>query len=349
MNLTPPLDPSVLEQAFGAFRLSRILFAAASLDIASHLAEGPLDAHSLAQKTKTHESSLTSLMDALVGWGVFTRDEQNRYGLTVFSQRLVPGTENAANIPFLLGWVGFPVSYEAYGDILHTLRTGESAVQGRYGAGFHRYISEHPEMGALYDRAMNATSDSFVQCAEAYDFSNAHMLIDIGGGQGAFALEVLSRYPDLHAISFDLPEVIKDAPAGTHPASRRLEFMSGDAFLKVPSGGDIYMTSTVLRCFDDERCLLLLKNIHEAMPAYARLAAFELIIPDQRDNLQMSMADLTARVLYGGCDRTEGQFRDLFAQAGLRLRRAIPVEGSLHVLEAVPALGDTEKEQNILL
>ncbi|MGE5462599.1 MAG: methyltransferase [Syntrophothermus sp.] len=337
MNLTPPLDPSVLEQAFGAFRLSRLLFAVASLDLASHLVEGPQDAPSLARKTNTHEASLTSLLDALVGWGVFTRDREDRYGLTPFSRRLVPGTENAANIPFLLGWVGFPVTYDAYGDILHTLRTGESAVQGRYGAGFHRFLSEHPEMGALYDRAMGATSDSFVQCAAAYDFSNAHTLIDVGGGQGALALEILSRYPDLHAISFDLPEVIKDAQVGTHPASRRLEFMGGDAFQKVPSGGDVYMTSTVLRCFDDERCLLLLKNISAAMPAYARLAAFEMVIPAERDNLGMSMADLTARVLYGGCDRTEQQFRDLFARAGLRLRRLIPVEGTMHVLEAVPA------------
>jgi hypothetical protein len=60
----------------------------------------------------------------------------------------------------------------------------------------------------------------------------------------------------------------------------------------------------VLRCFNDERCLQLLKNIRAAMPTHARLAVFEMIIPEGRDNLGMSMADLTARVLYGGRDRT---------------------------------------------
>lgn len=337
MNLSPPLDPAVLEQVFTAFRISRMLFAVASLDIASHLAAGPMDAPSLARTTNTHEASLTSLLDSLVCWGVFTRDDKNQYGLTPFSQRLVPGSENAANIPFLLGWAGFPATYDAYGNLLHTIRTGESAIQGRYGTGFHRYLSEHPDLGALYDQAMGATSDGFTQCAAAYDFSDALTIVDIGGGQGAFALEILSRYPALRAICFDLPDVINDAHVEQHPAHQRLEFMGGDVFDTVPAGGDIYLTSTVLRCFNDERCLRLLQNICTAMPAHARLAAFEMIIPEGRDNLAMSMADLTARVLYGGCDRTEAQFRNLFAQAGLHLTRVVPVEGTMHVLEAVPA------------
>ena len=336
MNLTPPLDPAVLEQAVSAFRLSRMLFAVASLDVASHLVAGPQDATSLARATNTHKASLSSLLDALVCWGVFSRDEQNRYGLTPFSQRLVRGTENATNIPFLLGWVGFPAIYEAYGDLLHTLRTGESAFQGRYGTGFHAYLTQHPELGMLYDKAMESTSDAFSQCAKAYDFSNAHTIVDVGGGQGALALEILSRYPDLRAISYDLPEVIARAHTEQHPAHDRLELVGGDAFEAVPSGGDVYITSTVLRCFDDERCLRLLKNIRAVMPAHSRLAAFEMIIPEGRDNLAMSMADVTARVLYGGCDRTEQQFRDLFAEAGLHLTRLIPVEATMYAVEAVP-------------
>ena len=337
MNLTPPLDPTVLEQAVSAFRLSRMLFAITSLDLASHLAAGPLDAQTLARATNTDEASLTSLLDALVCWGVFSRDEKDRYGLTSFSQRLVPGTDNAANIPFLLGWVGFPGTYDAYGNLLHTLRTGESAFQGLYGAGFHAYLTQHPELGILYDKAMESTSDAFVQCAKSYDFSKGRLLIDIGGGQGALALEILSHYPDLRAISYDLPDVIAQAHTEAHPAHDRLELLGGDAFDSVPSGGDIYMTSTVLRCFNDERCLRLLKNIRVVMPDHARLAAFEMIIPEGRDNLAMSTADLTARVLYGGCDRTEQQFRDLFARAGLHLTRVIPVEATMHALEAVPA------------
>ncbi len=336
MNLTPPLDPSVLEQAFGVYRLSRMIYAAASLDIAGHLSASPLDAAALARATGTHEPSLASLMDSLVCWGAFSRDEQGRYGLTSFSQRLVQDADNAANLPLLLGWVGFPGTYEAYGDMLHTLRTGESAFKGKYGVGFHQYLTEHPEMGALYDKAMMSTVDGFIHCAEAYDYSKVGLLVDIGGGYGNFCLEALSRNPDLRAISFDLPDVIGNAPVDSHPARARLELVGGDAFESVPTGGDVYSTSTVLRCFNDEHCLQLLKNIRRAMHANSRLVAYEMVIPEARDNLAMSMADLTARVVYGGCDRTEKQFRSLFSQAGLELKRAIFVSGTMHALEAIP-------------
>jgi hypothetical protein len=336
MNLAAPLDPTILEQTFGLFRLSRMLFAVTSLDIADHLVGGPLDALTLARLTNTHPPSLTSLLDALVGWGVFARTSQNQYMLTPFSQRLVRGSENAANIPLLLGWVGLPATYEAFGDLLHTLRTGQSAFQATHGTGFHTYLSAHPEAGELYTAAMEATADSFANCAAAYDFSGAKLIVDVGGGQGAFALEILSRYPELRSISFDLPDVIAHAKTDGHTAHDRLQLVAGDAFQAVPPGGDIYITSTVLRCFNDDLCLRLLKNIRAAMPPQAKLAAFELLMPDAHDSLAMCQADLTARVLYGGQDRTRREFEELFAQAGLRLVRASVVDVAMHVLEAVP-------------
>ena len=99
MNLAPPLDPAVLEQSIGLFRLSRMIFAAASLRIAEHLAAGPLDAEALARATDTHPASLASLLDVRSAWGVFERKADTRYALTSFSERMVPGAPNAANLP----------------------------------------------------------------------------------------------------------------------------------------------------------------------------------------------------------------------------------------------------------
>lgn len=337
MNLTPPLDPSALEQSFALFRLARMVYVAAELDIAGYLAKGPQDAESLARLTNSHPPSLASLMDALVNWGAFGRNAQGQYTLTPFSQRLVGGTENAANIPLLLGWVGLSATYEAFGALEHTIRTGESAFKGRYGTSFHAYLAEHPQMGQLYDCAMQATAEGFAACAEAYDFSGAKLVVDVGGGQGAFAIEILNRYPGVKAISFDLPEVVATTNNDGQPASDRLAFVGGDAFESVPTGGDIYLTSTVLRCFADPDCLRVLKNIRKAMSPNSKLVAFEMLIPEQRDSLAMSTADLIARVVYGGRDRTEREYAGLFAQAGLRHTRSIRVNEVMFGLEAVPA------------
>ena len=39
----------------------------------------------------------------------------------------------------------------------------------------------------------------------------------------------------------------------------------------------------------------------------------------------------------GGCERTEKQFRDLFAEAGWRLSRIIPTRAPDSIVEAIPA------------
>jgi hypothetical protein len=93
----------------------------------------------------------------------------------------------------------------------------------------------------------------------------------------------------------------------------------------------------VLRCFDDEGCERLLKNIRRAMSPGARLAAKEMIVPEGRDDVLMAMADLTAGLLYGGRDRTEREFAELFARAGLRHTRTILAGGKTAFLEAVPS------------
>lgn len=336
MNLTPPLDPAVLERTFGLFRLSRIVFVTAQLGIADHLVNGPQDVAALARLTGTHAPSLSSLLEVLNSYGVVSRDADGRYGLTPFSQRLVRGAKDGANVPFLLGWVGLPATYDAFGDLLHTIRTGESAFQARHGADFYSHLAAHPEAASLYEQAMEATSDAFAAGAKVYDFSKFQTLVDVGGGQGAFALAILERYPHLTAISYDLPQVVARTELKSHPALARLRLEGGDMFATVPAGADAYLTSTVLRCFDDERCLVLLRNIRRAMKPQSTLLAKEMIVPAARDHLPMNLADLTARVLYGGRDRTEREFAELFQQAGLRHLRTIPTTGTLAFLEAVP-------------
>jgi hypothetical protein len=49
-------------------------------------------------------------------------------------------------------------------------------------------------------------------------------------------LEILSRHPDLHAISFDRPDVIMDAHIEMHPAHSRLELVGGTASKASPPG-----------------------------------------------------------------------------------------------------------------
>jgi hypothetical protein len=49
------------------------------------------------------------------------------------------------------------------------------------------------------------------------------------------------------------------------------------------------------------------------------------------------MLDINMMVLTGGMERTEEEFRDLFARAGLHLVRVIPTDCPLSIVEGVAA------------
>lgn len=338
MNLKPPLDGSVLESAIAAYRVSRMLFSALELDLANHLEPGPLDAAALARATGTDCESLAAFLDALAAWGVLRRDEDRRYGLTDFSRRMVDGAEGGADRALLLGWVGSAALYEAFGDLTQTLRTGQSAFQARYGTGFYGFLAQHPEERRRYKAAMEATAEAFARCADAYDFGAAELIVDVGGGQGAFLHEILRRHARPRAICFDTADTIASAADHTPAASAgRITYVGGDAFASVPVGGDVYLTSTVLRCFDDAACVRLLRNIRAAIAPHGTLLCFELVMTPGRDDPARALADLTARAVYGGRDRTEEEFRTLLRAGGFELRRTLPTGVASEGLEAVPS------------
>lgn len=49
-------------------------------------------------------------------------------------------------------------------------------------------------------------------------FEGLNSVVDVGGGTGAVLSMIVSKYPSLKGINFDLPHVIEDAPTypGTH-------------------------------------------------------------------------------------------------------------------------------------
>jgi hypothetical protein len=49
--------------------------------------------------------------------------------------------------------------------------------------------------------------------AAAYDFSGLTAIVDVGGATGHLLTTILNNYPGTHGILFDLPHVVRDAPA----------------------------------------------------------------------------------------------------------------------------------------
>lgn len=99
-------DPATtLRRLALALRVSCALHAAAALDLAGLLADGPRDSASLAAATGTHPGALRRLMRALSAFGVFAEPAPGLFAPTPVSDRLRDGAPDSmrAAVLFLAG------------------------------------------------------------------------------------------------------------------------------------------------------------------------------------------------------------------------------------------------------
>jgi SAM-dependent methyltransferase len=140
-------------------------------------------------------------------------------------------------------------------------------------------------------------------------------------------------------VLFDLPHVIKGAVDTISETSvrDRSEFVTGDFFASVPSGGDAYIMKHIIHDWDDERALTILRNIKQAMKPGGRVLVVEAVIADGNGQDFGKLLDIEMLVSPGGKERTAKEYEELFERAGLRMTRIVPTKSPYSVIEAVAA------------
>jgi hypothetical protein len=114
-------------------------------------------------------------------------------------------------------------------------------------------------------------------------------------------------------------------------------FVAGDFFTSIPKGGDVYLLKSVLHNWDDAAAVRILRGCRQAMTGDARLLVIERVIPPGNAPAEAKLFDINMLVVIGGRERTEREYRALFAAAGLSLTRVIPTDLPLNLVEGTPA------------
>jgi hypothetical protein len=314
---------------------TQMIYVAAKLRIADHLSSGPKSAADLAAATKTHEDSLYRVLRALAGMGVFTEEEGRRFRLNEAAELLrtgVPGSLRAFCEVRGEEWM-----WPTWGALLHSVRTGQTAFDHLYGKGVFEWRKEHQEAARLFDEFQSEiTAESAKAVVQAYDFSGVRKVVDVGGGDGTLVAGLLRSRPALRAVLFDLDHVAAAARAKFDRALlARCEFVGGDFFKSVPSGGDLYMMKFILHDWDDARALAILANCRRAMAGRGRLLVIEEIICGPNQLCRGKAMDVQMLVNTGGRDRTEKEYRDLLRKGGFEAARVIQTTEQ-GIIEATP-------------
>ena len=328
-----PTPHDQMARMITGYWVSQMVYVAAKLRIPDRLADGPKAAEELAQATGTHARSLYRLLRALASLGVFTEGGDHQFSPTPLADALrsdVPGSQWAMAI--MMG----EEQYRCWGDLLESVRTGQTAFQRLYGKPIFEYLAEHPEQARIFDAAMTGIHGPETQAMlDAYDFSGIGVLADIGGGNGSTLVGILERHPEMRGILFDLPGVTEGAGAGIRAAGLqgRCEVVGGSFFEAVPGGADAYLLRHIIHDWDDERATTILRSVRRAMGEGARLLVVEGVIPPGDEPSFVKLLDLTMLVAPGGLERTEAEYRRLYEVAGLRLTRIVTTAADVSVIE----------------
>lgn len=255
-----------LRRLVNGYQITQAIHVATTLGIADLLAGGPRSSDDLAAETGAHPGALYRLMRALAGAGVFRETEGRRFALTGLGDCL-----RADGPDSLAGWtafVGEPYHWQVWGDLLHSVQTGETAFHHVHGTDPWTYRARHPESSARFDRAMASLSRQVAAAVlAAYDFGRFGTVVDIAGGSGTFLAAILARHATMRGILFDLPHVV--AGAGPILAAAgvvgRCTIVEGSFFEAVPPGGDAYVLKAILHDWDDEDCVRILQTCRQAM------------------------------------------------------------------------------------
>lgn len=319
-------------------RISRVLHVVAELGIADELADGPLTVAELAERTSTHADSLGRVLRVAAAFGVFAEQPDGRYTLTDMSEALrsdVPGSQRD-----MVLYNGDEMLWRSYGQLMHTVRTGEPAFEAAYGHGFFTHLEQNPQAGALFDRAMTGMSRATTRMLlDSFDFGRFDRIADIGGGRGWFLAELLKDHPQVRGTLVDRPAVVEEAPKLFEEAgvADRVEVVPGDFFEQLPTGRDAYVLKAVLHDWDDERAAAILGRIRAALQdnPEGRLLICEFLVGPANQWDRGKLLDLDMLIRFGGRERGEDQWRALLATAGFELVNE-PVAGRWAVLECRP-------------
>lgn len=329
-------DPSTkLMQMINGYQVSQALHVAATLGVADQLKDGPKPYDVMARTCGAHPASLYRLLRALAAVGVFHETNNKEFSLTTLGACLT--SDAPASGRNYARWIGTPGQWKSWGNLLHCIKSGESASEHTHGKDAWVYRKQHPEEHAIFNDAMTGNSRSESQAVlEAYDFSRFSCVVDIGGGQGLLLKEILRAYPSTCGVLFDQPHVIASAEQLPSELAHRYQLVAGSFFEGIPQSGDAYLMKAILHDWDDGKSIEILRTCRQAMSSEALLIVIERVVGSPNESPDSKFSDLNMMVQYAALERTPQEFHDLLKGGGFEVAEVIPTRSPMSIIIGKP-------------
>lgn len=263
------------------FVYSQVLATCVELRLFDLLAEGPERVDVLAARLDLPVASAERLLTAAAALGLARSRSGGRFGLGPLGAAMLgnPAIEAMVRHHALL--------YADLRDPVTLLR----GTAGRTQMGLYWPYAGEARRGSLtaaevmpYSTLMSQSQALIAEeVLGAYPLCGHRMLLDIGGGEGAFLAAAAAREPGLRLALFDLPAVAERARSrlALLGLEGRATVFGGDFFADpLPAGADLVSLIRVLHDHDDEAALRLLRAARKALPDKGRILIGEPMAGD---------------------------------------------------------------------
>jgi demethylspheroidene O-methyltransferase len=297
---------------------SQVLFACVETGLFQFLKDGPRSTREIARHAAIAEAQLLRLLEPALALKLVSRDRQGRWWLADAGAVVAGNAGIAAMIRH------HAMLYRDLADPVRLLKNPEVPTETQAYWSYVRGPDVDPAAAAQYSALMTASQDMLItELLEARSFSRNKILLDIGGGEGAFLSAAGRRYPHLNLWLFDLPSV--PAPGG------RIERFSGDFFrTPLPAGADCITLLRVVCDHEDAQIVTLLKNVRQALsPGGTLLIAEPMAGPDGEAALTAAYFGFYFLAMRSGRCRTPARVAELLAEAGFSRSRVITTRAPL--------------------
>jgi len=324
-----------LVDLLNGYQDTALLYVAAKLNLADFLANWPKTSKELAAVTGAHAPSLHRILRGLVIVGMCF-EEEARFGLTRLGEVMRTGVEGSLrNQALICGeqYVG------AWNGLAHSVMTGETAFAHVFGMDQWEHRQRNTALSEQFNADLNTeTARAAKAIVDAYDFSAAGVLCDVGGGHGALLCAILAACPAMEGMLLEQAHVATGARSyvESQGLDERCQIVEGDFFEGVPEGANAYVMKSIVHDWPDARSVAILKNCRRVLGTDGRVILIERVMPalatDAPDTVRV---DLHMLAVTGGRERTEAEYQGVLEAAGLRLGRMVATQSPFCVIECV--------------
>jgi hypothetical protein len=243
------------------FKHAATLWAAIELSLFTKISEGASTLEQIASACNLSPLNAERLVVACTALGLIEQKDNRYTNAPDVEEYLVEGKPRYFGAWSLMGKA----------DFADWLNLGERLSSPQSPSVLGIYEKMTPEQHEMLTRAMfNVGLGAGHKLSKQFDFSNHKLVLDLGGGSGAYCVALCRRFPRLKAIVFDFLDVCRvtdELIAGAN-LSDRIKTHPGDFTRdQFPAAVDVVMLNGNLTQYGPDDVRRISKKAYEALPS----------------------------------------------------------------------------------